>query len=112
MWRLTARRSGAVLFLTLHDAKARQLRRAFATDTALVLGISRSTKSHNEIPAVQKLREELDVAGLSHAADALPKKTFETADRSAGASDRSIKDNQLTCAASRSVANDTKPLRR
>jgi len=75
------------------DAKARQILSAFATDTALVLAHIEIDEKSNEIPAVQKLLEELDVAGHIVTLDAMhcQKKNIRNCRRSAGASDRSIK---------------------
>jgi hypothetical protein len=50
-------------FDAFNDAKARQILSAFAADTALVLAHIEIDEKSNEIPAVQKLLEELDVAG-------------------------------------------------
>jgi hypothetical protein len=60
-WRLTAS----------NDAKARQILSAFAVDTALVLAHIVIDEKSNEIPAVQKLLEELDVAGHIVTLDAM-----------------------------------------
>ena len=49
-------------FDSFHDVKARQVLSAFAVDTALVLAHIEIDEKSNEIPAVQKLLEELDVA--------------------------------------------------
>jgi hypothetical protein len=54
-----------------NDAKARQILSAFATDTALVLAHIEIDEKSNEIPAVQKLLEELDVAGHIVTLDAM-----------------------------------------
>jgi len=67
----------------------------------------------NEIPAVQKLLEELDVARpYRHArCHALPKKTFETAAEAQAHLIVQLKDNQPTlCRKVEDVCNDTKPL--
>ena len=50
-------------FDSFNDAKAKQVLSAFAVDTALVLAHIEIDDKSNEIPAVQKLLEELDVAG-------------------------------------------------
>ena len=53
------------------DAKAKQLLSAFAVDTALVLAHIEINEKSNEIPAVQKLLAELDVAGCIVTCDAM-----------------------------------------
>jgi hypothetical protein len=53
------------------DAKAKQVLSAFAADTALVLAHIEIDDKSNEIPAVQKLLEELDVAGHIVTCDAM-----------------------------------------
>jgi len=58
-------------FDAFNDAKARQILSAFATDTALVLAHIEIDEKSNEIPAVQKLLEELDVAGHIVTLDAM-----------------------------------------
>ena len=58
-------------FDAFNDAKARQLLSAFATDTALVLAHIEIDEKSNEIPAAQKLLEELDVAGHIVTLDAM-----------------------------------------
>lgn len=58
-------------FDNFNDAKARQVLSAFATDTALVLAHIEIDEKSNEIPAVQKLLEELDVAGHLVTCDAM-----------------------------------------
>ena len=58
-------------FDNFNDAKAKQVLSAFAVDTALAprsLGIDEKS---NEIPAVQKLLAELDVAGHIVTCDAM-----------------------------------------
>jgi hypothetical protein len=50
-------------FDSFNDAKAKQVLSAFAVDTAVVLAQLEIDDKSNEIPAVQKLLEELDVAG-------------------------------------------------
>lgn len=54
-----------------NDAKARQVLSAFAVDTSLVLAHIEIDEKSNEIPAVQKLLEELDVAGHIVTCDAM-----------------------------------------
>ena len=58
-------------FDTFNDAKARQVLSALATDTALVLAHIEIDEKSNEIPAVQRLLEELDVAGHIVTCDAM-----------------------------------------
>jgi hypothetical protein len=58
-------------FDSFNDAKAKQLLSAFAVDTALVLAHIEIDDKSNEIPAVQKLLEELDVAGHIVTCDAM-----------------------------------------
>lgn len=58
-------------FDAFNDAKARQLLSAFASDTALVLAHVEIDEKSNEIPAAQKLLEELDVAGHIVTLDAM-----------------------------------------
>jgi hypothetical protein len=58
-------------FDAFNDVKARQLLSAFATDTALVLAHVEIDEKSNEIPVVQKLLEELDVAGHIVTLDAM-----------------------------------------
>jgi hypothetical protein len=58
-------------FDNFNDAKAKQLLSAFAVDTALVLAHIEIDEKSNEIPAVQKLLEELDVAGHIVTCDAM-----------------------------------------
>lgn len=53
------------------DSKAKQVLNAFATDTALVLAHIEIDEKSNEIPAAQKLLEELDVADHIVTCDAL-----------------------------------------
>ncbi len=50
-------------FDNFNDIKAKQVLTAFAVDTALVLAHIEIDEKSNEIPAVQKLLEELDLAG-------------------------------------------------
>ena len=58
-------------FDSFNDAKAKQVLSAFAVDTALVLAHIEIDEKSNEIPAVQKLLEELDVAGHIVTCDAM-----------------------------------------
>ena len=58
-------------FDNFNDAKARQVLTAFAVDTALVLAHIEIDDKSNEIPAVQKLLAELDVAGHIVTCDAM-----------------------------------------
>jgi DDE_Tnp_1-associated len=58
-------------FDAFNDIKARQVLSAFAVDTALVLAHIEIDEKSNEIPAVQKLLQELDVAGHIVTCDAL-----------------------------------------
>ena len=52
-------------FDNFNDAKAKQVLSAFAVDSALVLAHIEIDEKSNEIPAVQELLEELDVAGVT-----------------------------------------------
>ena len=58
-------------FDNFNDIKARQVLSAFAVDTALVLAHIEIDENSNEIPAVQKLLQELDVAGHIVTCDAM-----------------------------------------
>ena len=58
-------------FDNFNDIKAKQVLSAFAVDTALVLTHIEIDEKSNEIPAVQKLLEELDVAGYIVTCDAM-----------------------------------------
>jgi hypothetical protein len=58
-------------FDSFNDAKARQVLSAFAVDTALVLAHIEIDEKSNEIPAVRKLLEELDVADHIVTCDAM-----------------------------------------
>ena len=58
-------------FDAFNDDKARQILSAFAADTALVLAHIEIDEKSNEIPAAQKLLEELDVAGHIVTLDAM-----------------------------------------
>ena len=58
-------------FDNFNDIKARQVLSAFAVDTALVLAHIEIDEKSNEIPAVQKLLEELDMAGHIVTCDAM-----------------------------------------
>src|SRR5258708_36171154 len=74
------------------SAMTSHLSPSFATDTALVLAHIEIDEKSNEIPAVQKLLEKLDVAGHIVTLDAMHcQKNIRNCRRSAGASDRSIK---------------------
>jgi hypothetical protein len=68
---LTLRQALRGSFDAFNDAKARQILSAFAVDTALVLAHIEIDEKSNEIPAVQKLLEELDVAGHIVTLDAM-----------------------------------------
>ena len=58
-------------FDNFNDIKAKQVLSAFAVDTALVLAHIEIDEKSNEIPAVQKLLEELDLAGHVVTCDAM-----------------------------------------
>lgn len=58
-------------FDNFNDAKAKQLLSAFAVDKALVLAHIEIAEKSNEIPAVQKLLAELDLAGHIVTCDAM-----------------------------------------
>ena len=58
-------------FDNFNDTKAKQILSAFAVDTALVLAHIEIDEKSNEIPAVQKLLQELDVAGHIVTCDAM-----------------------------------------
>jgi hypothetical protein len=58
-------------FDNFHDSKAKQILSAFAVDTSLVLAHIEIDEKSNEIPAAQKLLEELDVAGCLVTLDAM-----------------------------------------
>ena len=58
-------------FDSFNDIKARQVLSAFAVDTALVLAHIEIDEKSNEIPAVHRLLEELDVAGHVITCDAM-----------------------------------------
>jgi len=58
-------------FDNFNDIKAKQILSAFAVDTALVLAHIEIDEKSNEIHAVQKLLEELDVAGHIVTCDAM-----------------------------------------
>jgi len=68
---LTLRQALRGSFDAFNDVKARQILSAFAVDTALVLAHIEIDEKSNEIPAVQKLLEELDVAGKIVTLDAM-----------------------------------------
>ena len=58
-------------FDAFNDAKARQVLSAFATDSALVLAHIEIDEKSNEIPAAQKLFEEIDLANRVITLDAM-----------------------------------------
>ncbi len=58
-------------FDNFHDGKAKQILSAFAVETSLVLAHIEIDEKSNEIPAAQKLLEELDVAGHLVTLDAM-----------------------------------------
>ena len=58
-------------FDNFNDIKVKQVLSAFAIDTALVLAHIEIDEKSNEIPAVQKLLAELDVAGHIVTCDAM-----------------------------------------
>ena len=58
-------------FDNFNDAKAKQVLSAFAVDAALVLAHIEIDEKSNEIPAVQRLLAELDVAGHIVTCDAM-----------------------------------------
>jgi hypothetical protein len=58
-------------FDSFNDAKAKQVLSAFAVDTAFVLAHIEIDEKSNEIPAAQKLLEELDLAGHIVTCDAM-----------------------------------------
>ena len=58
-------------FDNFNDAKAKQVLSAFAVDTALVLAHIEIDEKSNEIPAVQQLLRELEVAGCIVTCDAM-----------------------------------------
>jgi hypothetical protein len=58
-------------FDNFNDVKAKQVLSAFAANTALVLAHIEIDEKSNEIPAVQKLLEELNVAGHIVTCDAM-----------------------------------------
>lgn len=58
-------------FDNFNDIKAKQVLSAFAVDTALVLAHIEIDEKSNEIPAVQKLLQELDLAGYIVTCDAM-----------------------------------------
>jgi hypothetical protein len=78
-------------FDAFNDVKARQMLAAFAVDSALVLAHIEIDEKSNEIPAVQKLPEELDVASCIVTLDAMHcQKYIRSCCRSAGPFDRSV----------------------
>ena len=58
-------------FDNFNDAKAKQVLSSFAVDAALALAHIEIDEKSNEIPAVQKLLTELDVAGRIVTCDAM-----------------------------------------
>jgi hypothetical protein len=58
-------------FDNFNDRKARQVLSAFAADTGLVLAHIEIDEKSNEIPAMQKLLQELGLAGHIATADAI-----------------------------------------
>jgi len=58
-------------FDNFNDAKAKQVLSTFAVDTALVLAHIEIDEKSNEIPAVQQLLRELEVAGCIVTCDAM-----------------------------------------
>jgi hypothetical protein len=61
----------SIFALVSGDAKAKQVLSAFAVDTALALTHNEIDEKSNEIPAVQTLLAELDVAGHIVTCDAM-----------------------------------------
>jgi predicted transposase YbfD/YdcC len=77
-------------FDAFNDVKARQMLSPFAVDTALVLAHIEIDEKSNEIPAAQKLLEELDVARHIVTLDAMHcQKNIRSRRRRTGASNRS-----------------------
>jgi len=100
-------------FDNFNDVKAKQVLSAFAVNTALVLAHIEIDEKSNEDPAVQKLLEELDVAGHIVTCDAMhcQKKTFEAAAAANAHLIVQLKDNQLTLRQKVEAAcNTTMPL--
>ena len=58
-------------FDAFNDAKARQILSAFGTDMALVLAHIEIDEKSNEIPAAQKLLQELDIKDYIVTLDAI-----------------------------------------
>ena len=82
-------------FDNFNDAKAKQVLSAFAVDTALALAHIEIDEKSNEIPAVQRLLAELDVAGCIVTCDAMhAQKTFEVAAAANAHLIVQLKDNQ------------------
>jgi DDE_Tnp_1-associated len=76
-------------FDSFNDAKAKQMLSAFAVDTALVLAHIDIDEKSNEIPAAQKLLEDLDLAGHIVTCDAIHcQKNLRNRGRRQRASDR------------------------
>jgi hypothetical protein len=96
-------------FDAFNDVKARQMLGAFAGDTALVPVHIEIEEKPNEIPAVQKLLEELDVAGEIITLHAM--ETFEAAAEAQAHLIVLLKDNQPTlCREVETVYKDAKTL--
>ena len=99
-------------FDNFNDVKAKQVLSAFAVNTALVLAHIEIDEKSNEIPAVQKLLEELDVAGHIVTCDAMhcQKKPSKPPPPNAHLIVQ-LKDNQLTLRQKVEAAcNTTMPL--
>ena len=78
-------------FDAFNDTRAKQMLGAFAAGTALVLAHIEIDEKSNEIPAVRKLLEELDVADHIVTCDAMHcQKNLRSRGGGAGASDRSV----------------------
>jgi hypothetical protein len=76
-------------FESFNDAKAKQVLSAFAVDTALVLAHIDIDEKSNEIPAAQKLLEDLDLADHIVTCDAIHcQKNLRSRGRHKCASDR------------------------
>src|SRR3954467_6162095 len=81
---------------TAHDTKMAQLFRAFAVGTKIILGHVAIMVKSNEIPAMQALVRELDLAGVLCTADAMhcQIKTIEAVKASGGEALLQVKANQ------------------
>jgi predicted transposase YbfD/YdcC len=89
-------------FDNFNDVKAKQVLNAFAVDTALVLAHIEIDEKSNEIPAVKKLLEELDVAGHIVTCDAMHcQKNLRSRRRRERASDRSTQGQPAELASNR-----------